>query len=455
MLFHNKGNGHFEDITEASGAGDRGYGMGVACGDYSGDGYVDMFVTNVGANALYRNVGDRTFENVTATTGTGDPLWGTSAAFLDYDNDGDLDIFTTNYLFWTSTSEIDCNSAYSERDYCSPRNYATPTQDLLLRNEDGASFKNVSVESGIASKVFGNGLGVAPGDFDRNGFVDIYVANDLLPNRLWNNQGDGTFIEDALLAGCAVNMNGVAEAGMGVVAHDLHQDGDLDLFMTHLRGQSNTFYLNNKGSFIDYTTSLGLAAPSLQYTGFGVGFADFDQDGRDDIFVANGRVTAGTPSYDPNDIYAEPNQVLRNLSDETFEEIPDCGLATPLYGNTRGAAFGDFDNDGDIDVVCLDNGSRLKLLCNVASEGHWMQIRAINKAGNDDYGAMIRVGEGEHVTWRQVQPAYSFCSSNDVRAHFGLGTRSGPQKAFIRWADGTEQEFPGLEVDRVHVLRRE
>ena len=456
VFFHNAGNGTFEDTTDHVGLGDRGYGMGVACGDFSGDGKVDIYVTNVGPNTLYRNKGDGTFADVTEETGTGDALWGTSTAFLDYDRDGDLDLFVTNYLFWRAENEIACNSTYAQIDYCSPRNYNTPTQDLLLRNENGQTFKDVSVEAGFRNgKVFGNGLGVAPADFDGNGYVDIYIANDLTANRLWNNQGDGTFLEDALLAGCAVNIDGVQEAGMGVIAHDFQNDGDFDLFMTHLRGQTNTFYLNHGGgSFVDSTTTLGLATPSREYTGFGVGFGDFDQDGIDDLFIANGRVTAGMPSYNPDDIYAEPNQVLRGIAGDSFQEVPDCGLETPVYGNTRGAAFGDYDNDGDVDIACLDNGSRLKLLRNVAKTGNWMQIRALKASEADDLGAVVRVGEPDQAIWRQVQPCFSFCSSNDIRAHFGLGKRTAPQPVMVRWSDGVEQEFAGLEVNRLHVLKR-
>ena len=457
-FYANQGDGTFIDDTERTGLGDKSYGMGVACGDYDGDGKVDIYVTNVGPNTLYRNRGDGTFDDVTEATDAGshEALWGTSTAFFDYDRDGDLDIYVANYLIWSAQTEVKCDSTYAKPDYCSPRNYNTPSMDTLLRNEGGETFTDVSIEAGIQNgKVFGNGLGVAPGDFDGNGYCDIYVANDLTENRLWANQGDGTFVEDGLVAGCAVNIDGVQEAGMGVIAHDFQHDGDLDLFLTHLRTQTNTFYLNQgKGMFVDATTTLGLAAPSLEFTGFGVGFADFDQDAIDDLFIANGRVTVGSKAYDPDDIYAEPNQILRGLEDDSFEEIPDCGLATPVYGNTRGAAFGDYDNDGDVDIACLDNGSRIKLLRNVASRGHWMLLRALKASGADDHGAMIRVGEGEKAIWRQVQPCFSFCSSNDVRVHVGLGDDASPRKVMVRWSDGTEQEFGPLEVDRLHELER-
>jgi len=451
-LFRNGTEGTFEDVTEIFGVGDRGYGMGCACADYDGDGDVDLYVTNLGANVLFQNAGG-SFTDTTKSTGTGHTGWGTSTAFLDYDRDGDLDLFVTNYLNWAESREIDCSTTYSALDYCSPKNYNAPAQDVLYRNEGGTRFTDVTEAAGVVT--FGNGLGVVPGDFDNNGFVDIYVANDLMPNRLWSNQGDGTFRDDALIAGCAVNMNGVAEAGMGVVAHDFQDDGDLDLFMTHLNAQSNTFYLNEEGSFVDETIALGLSSPSLQYTGFGVGFADFDRDGRDDIFIANGRVAAGTPTFDPLDIYAEPNLLFRGLDGAGFEEVSHCGLRKPVVGNTRGAAFGDVDNDGDIDVALLENGSRLKLLRNVyPSTGSWILIRALERSGGVAIGARVGVGEPGKERWRQIQPGYSYCSSNDPRAHFGLGAEKGTIGVRIQWADGQMQDYGSLALNAIHSLRR-
>ncbi len=451
-LFHNLGDGTFANVTKTRGGGDPGYGMGCAAGDTDGDGDTDFYVTNLGPNTLYRN-DDGHLIDASLSSGTAHEGWGTSTVFLDHDNDGDLDLFVTNYLNWNAAREIDCSTIYSALDYCSPKNYNAPAQDVLYRNEGGGRFQDVTQVAGITG--FGNGLGVAVGDFDANGHVDIYVANDLMANRLWANQGDGTFVDDALIAGCAVNMNGVAEAGMGVVAHDLQNDGDLDLFMTHLNAQSNTFYLNEGGGFVDETISLGLAAPSLQYTGFGVGFGDFDNDGLDDIFVANGRVAAGRPFFRPMDAYAEPNLLLRGLENGRFQEIPGCGLAAPVYGNTRGAAFGDYDDDGDIDVALLENGSRLKLLRNtLGSNANWIRIRVLEGSGGDAIGARVAIGPKSSRRWRHIQPGYSYCSSNDPRAHFGLGSSSKAIEVHVIWSDGTSHSFGTLSANRSHTLRR-
>lgn len=309
-------------------------------------------------------------------------------------------------------------------------------------------------ESGIAA-AFGNGLGATHGDFDLNGYIDIYVANDLVPNQLWMNQGDGTFLNRALLAGCAVNKNGKAEAGMGVAAEDVDQDGDLDLFMTHLRDQSNTLYLNNDGLFTDRTAKSGLGSASVKFTGFGMGFADFDHDGIVDVYVANGRVAHRKPTFDEDDIYAEPNQVFRGTGGGFFEELlPRGGTAEPLFENSRGMAFADCDGDGDIDIALSDNESSVRLLRNIAADGHWVRLRVLDAAGVDAIGARVRLDCGGDTLWRQVQTAFSYCSASDPAVHFGLGDRSTIDSIRVHWADGTSETFPGVAVDGQHELRR-
>jgi len=269
--------GIFEDVTDSSGTGHTGYGMGVAAGDYDRDGDLDFYVTNVGANVLYRNEGDGTFNDVSTSEGVDHPGWGASAAWLDFDLDGDLDLFVTNYVNWSPAQELECSDGGYERDYCHPRHFKAPAADVLYRN-DGGRFTNVSETAGIW-KARGYGLGVVSGDFNADGWPDLYVANDGMPNQLWINGGDGTFADRALITGTAVNLSGTAEAGMGVAVADLEDDGDLDLFVTHLRGETNTLYLNEGGIFEDVTAMTGLAAPSVALTGFGTGFVDFDNDG--------------------------------------------------------------------------------------------------------------------------------------------------------------------------------
>ena len=454
-LLRNRADGTFEDVTEGSGAADRGYGMGCAFGDVDGDGRLDVFVSNVGPNVLLRNEGELSFEDVTAAAGVGDPRWGTSSAFLDYDTDGDLDLFVVNYLGWSKDREIPCSSSYGPQDYCNPNNYGAPAADVLYRNDGKGSFTNVSSAAGI-SRAFGNGLGVATGDFDGNGRPDVYVANDLMANQLWLGQPDGTFRDDALLAGCALDQNGEVEAGMGVLAMDVENDGDLDLFMTHLRAETNTFYLNEGQTFADQTASMGLSTPSYSFTGFGVGAADFDHDGRLDLYVTNGRVTFGRPLFRDDAPFAEPDQLFRGLASHGFEEVsPRAGLAGEHYNNGRGLALGDYDNDGDVDVAISNNGGEAKLLRNVRASGSgWIGVRVVTSEGRDALGALVGIGgEGEGRQWRQVQAAYSYCSSNDPRVHFGLGARTGTVEVEVRWLDGTRERFGPLEAGRYHTVQ--
>lgn len=444
-LFANDGAGVFSDVTEGSGATDLGYGMGCACADYDGDGWTDIYVTNVGQNSLLKNSGDGRFKETASAAGVGDEGWGTSCAFLDYDRDGDLDLFITNYLNWSESVEIDCMSAFGEPDYCHPNNYNSPAQDVLYRNEGDGTFKDVTQASGI-STAYGNGLGVAPGDFNNDGFIDIYVANDMTSNQLWMNQQDGSFKESGLLSGCAVNGEGAAEAGMGVVAFDADNDSDLDLYVTHLREQTNTLYLNQGGGFTDKTSIVGLAGPSLRYTGFGTGAADFDQDGILDLYAANGRVGKWRPQFLDDDAYAEPDQLYKGQGRARFKEVkPLGGTAEPYYATSRGMAFLDADGDADLDVVVGDNHGRVRLLMNVApSQGSGLLINVLNADGAAAVGAIVTVTAGETTLTRLVQPAFSYCSSSDPRVHFGLGEYTGPLDLQVLWVDGEVTLQEGL-----------
>ncbi|MDP6521057.1 MAG: CRTAC1 family protein [Planctomycetota bacterium] len=458
-LYRGKGDGSFADVTEEAGVGDAGYGMGFAVGDTDGDGDQDLFVSNVGRNVLYRNNGDGSFTDVSAASDLEHEGWTTSCAFLDYDRDGDLDLFAANYVNWSPGVEIPCRSHYGDRDYCHPNNYNSPTSDLLYENDGNGHFTDVSRRAGLTEN-FGNGLGVAVADFDANGYPDVYVANDLLANQLWMNQGDGTFKDEALLAGCAVNMNGTAEAGMGVAAVDIENDGDMDLFMTHLRDETNTCYVNRGGFFSDKTSLTGLGGPSIRFTGWGMGFADFNHDGERDTYVANGRVGIWMPEYDTVDRYAEPNLLFRGLPGGGFEEVlPRGGVAVPLVHNTRATAYGDMDGDGDIDVLVVDNDGPVRLLENTApDQGHFLQLRVLDAHGFDAVGARVELpgpAAGQRPTqWRGVQVAYSYCASHDPRVHFGLGSASQAASVTVHWIEGQAEVFGPLEVDRSHTLRQ-
>ena len=460
-LYRNQGDGSFR-FVEGSGAEDPGYGMGCACADADGDGKTDLFVTNVGPNTLYRNRHGQgsgpVFEDVTAAAGVGDPAWGTSASFFDADSDGDLDLFVTNYVRWSAEIEIDCRSPFDEPDYCAPNNYDAPTRDLLYRNEGDGRFTDVSEAAGL-SAAFGNGLGVVTGDLDQDGRIDVYVANDLMPNQLWINRGELVFADRALYAGCAVNMDGIAQAGMGIVAVDVEGDFDLDVFITHLREETNTLFMNEKGLFSDHTAQFALGAASLPYTGFGTDVADFDHDGVLDVFVANGAVTRNRVRFDPDDPYAEPVLFQRGVAagalGVSFVEVPGGGSDPPSIGNGRGAAFGDLDNDGDLDVVVVDNGARVRLLENLrGANGHWIQLSVLERTGADALGAQVLLEGGGKTFRRDVQSDGSYCAASDPRVHVGLGASSSALTASVRWVDGASEEFGPLETDRFHVLRR-
>lgn len=452
-LFRNRGDGTFEDVTESARVGDRGYGMGCACGDFDRDGDIDLYVTNVGPNVLYANNGDGTFTDITESAGVGDPSWGSSTTFVDCDGDGFLDIFVANFVVWSPARELKCGPDADHQDYCSPKNYQTPAPDVLYHNNGDGTFTDVSEAAGLRAD-FGNGLGVVSGDFNRDGLTDLYVANDGMPNQLWINTGNGKFRNDALLSGCALNGVGAAEASMGIIAIDIENDGDLDFFLSHLRNESNTFYRNDGGLFEDVTARLGLSAPSLPYTGFGLGIVDFDHDGHLDIYIANGRVTRQDTSHDPADPYAEPNQLFRGAEGGRFEGlVPNGGTATSLIKNSRGAAFGDIDNDGDMDVVIVNVAAQVHVLRNIAgSRGSSIMFRVLNQYGGDAIGASVKITTGTRHQWRTVQISYSYCASNDPRVHFGLGDATTIDDVTVRWSFDRTESFGPFVAGKTYEL---
>jgi hypothetical protein len=454
-LFRNLGGGRFEDVTERAGIRESAYGMGCTVGDCDGDGDQDLFVSNVGPDVLWRNEGDGTFTDATAEAGVGHEGWGTSCGFFDPDADGDLDLFVVNYIRWSASTELECKSNYGERDYCAPVNYDRPAQSVLFRNEGGGRFTDVSAEAGLSS-AFGNGLGLALADFDGDRFLDAYVSNDGMPNQLWINQRDGRFADRAVGAGAAVNRNGAAEASMGTVPVDLDEDGWMDLFVANLRGETNTVYLNKKGRFVDRTPVTGLTLSSLQFTGFGDGFFDFDLDGALDLYVVNGRVGSWRPVFREDDPYAEPNQLFRGLGGLKWEEVlPQGGTAELLVGNSRGAAFADYDDDCDVDVAYSDNHSTLKLLRNVAPrKGGWIGFALLDAHGAPVPGATAEIKAGGRTFRRMVAICSSFCSANDPRLHVGLGATTKVDAVRVVWPGGASEEFGPFEPGAYHPLRR-
>ena len=474
-LFRNDSAGgrlKFRDVTEASGIRATGYGMGVAAGDFDNDGAVDLYVTNFGDDQLWKNDGACTFTDVTESAGVGLDEWSVSATFVDFDRDGWLDLFISAYVDFSLKTHKPCYSTSSARDYCGPRSY-NPLPDRLFHNlgrgvGGRVTFKDVSAVSGIAAE-FGGALGVIAADFDLDGWPDLYVANDQLPNQLWINQQRGDdgfvrFINEAALAGVAVNIDGAAEASMGVDAADFDGDGDDDIFLTHLNRQTNTIYVNEgDGWFSDKTLATGLGAPSVSFTSFGTAWVDIDNDGWLDLVVANGAVQVVEELALANDPFPlhQPNQLFRNLGNEKgsvrFEEITAAaGPAFELSEVSRGAAFADLDNDGDTDVVITNNNGPVRLLRNEGGANGWLGLRLVDpELKRDALGARVAVElEGGRTIWRRVRADGSFASANDPRILIGLGPRPKLQRLRVIWPDGSTEVWSDLTLGRYTTLRK-
>jgi hypothetical protein len=438
----------FEDVTEAAGLTATGYGMGAFAGDVDNDGDPDLYVTHLGPNRLWRNDGDGTFTDATAASGTDDRRWSTGASFVDYDLDGRLDLYVVNYVDFAPERNKECYAASSALDYCGPASYS-PHPDRLLRNRGDGAFEDVSVAARIAV-VSGPGLGVVAADFDRDSWPDLYVANDDTANFLWRNQGDGTFADEALLAGVAFNQAGEAEASMGVDAGDFDGDGDDDLFMTHIDDETNTLYLNDgRGVFEDRTAASGLGPPSRGMTGFGAAWFDADNDGRLDLLTVNGHVRIDPLQAAAGEPYPllQSDQFFRNAGGGRFEEA--SAAAGPHFAERavgRGAAFGDVDNDGDTDVLVTRNNGPVRLLINQTGGGNrWIGLRLVTApGGRDAYGARValRLADGRTL-WRRARADGSYLVSNDPRVLAGLGAGGELTGITVHWPDGAVESWPG------------
>jgi hypothetical protein len=463
-LFRNElvpsGKLQFTDVTEKSRVGHIGYGMGVATGDYDNDGDLDLYLTCFGSNVLYRNNGNGTFTDVTREAGVDDPRWSSSASFVDYDRDGDLDLFVCNYIDFTIKGNKQCFAPTGERDYCSPAAYR-PVPDRLFRNEGQGKFVDATQNSGIGS-AFGPGLGVTCADFNGDGWIDIYVANDGAANLLWINKANGTFEESGLIAGAAYSADGVARAGMGVSAGDFDNDGDDDLLVTNLTKEGSTLYRNNgRGQFDDATIEFNMAQPSFLSTGFGVAWFDYDNDGSLDLFTANGAVTLLPSLRGEAYPFHQLNQLFHNEGAKGkigFREITSAaGPALQLSEVSRGAAFGDLDNDGDIDILVTNNNGPGRLLINqAASRNHWLQIKLIGvKDNRDGIGAKVFVTrQNSKPLWGRVHTDGSYLSAGDLRVHFGLGSDSKIDSVGAVWPNGTEEIWSNVKIDGINTFRQ-
>jgi hypothetical protein len=456
-LFRNDGKLRFTDVTGPSGLGLRAYGMGTAVGDYDNDGDLDLFVTSFGPDTLFRNNGDGTFTDATGEAGVSDPLWSTSAAFFDYDRDDDLDLFVANYLDFSIADNKVCHDPVGARDYCSPRAFrAVP--DRLYRNDGRGHFVNVTEPAGIA-RADGNGLGVTVGDYNGDGWLDLYVANDATPNQLWINRHDGTFVDEGLLSGSALNAAGNPEGSMGVASGDFDRDGDEDLFVTNIIGETFVLYVNDGHAvFEDARVRAGLARPTAGFTGFGTEWFDYDNDGWLDLFVANGAVNIIEAQRGQPSPYRMQNQLFRNTGRGVFEETTAAaGPALARAEISRGAAFGDIDNDGDTDIVVTNNNGPVRLLVNQTNgRQHWLQVRLQQDAGQR-FALGARIGlerAGTPTLWRRVRTDGSYLSASDVRVHFGLGTSTAIDAVIVEWPNGARERWKSPTADRVHTLRR-
>jgi len=456
-LYRNNGNGTFTNVTERAGVGAEGiFAMGIVVGDYDNDGDEDLYVIGYGRSILYRNDGNGHFTDVTeAAHAANAGVWGSSGAFFDFDKDGYLDLVIANYVDWSPGNNLYCGeNRPGYRSYCHPNKHG-PVAPTLLRNKGDGTFEDVTVRSGLAKKP-GNGLGIVTFDYNGDGLQDIFIANDSMPNSLFRNKGNGTFEEVGLASGVAVSENGENEAGMGVDAADYDGDGLPDLFLTHLDFELNRLYRNTRTStFEDVTMASGLGYQAFQMSGFGARFVDYDNDGKRDLFIANGHVLDNIQLFHPKTTFAEPKLVFRNMG-RKFENVTarlGSDLAVPRP--SRAAAFADYDNDGDIDVVVGNSGQAPQLLRNDGgNHNHWLEIQLVGvKSNRDGVGAKAMLKAGSFTSVDERKGGMSYQSAHDPRLHFGLGLHDQVDSVEVVWPSGVIDRLGRMPADRVIVVR--
>ncbi len=446
--------GVFVDVTTSANVGDTRYGLGAVAADYNSDGYRDLYVTNFGKNVLYRNNGDGTFTDVTEQAAVGCPLLSASAAFADIDRDGDLDLYVCNYVEYALETDIPCYYKNTLRIYCGPNEYHG-IADVLYRNNGDGTFTDITKSAGVYEPTT-RGLGVVFTDINGDGWLDIYVANDMSPNTLFVNQGDGTFQEEGVLRGVAYNGDGLANGSMGIDAGDYDNDGDIDLWVSNFSLEANCLMQNDgEGYFEDVTFDTNLADPSFYALGFGTRFIDFDNDGWLDLLVGNGHIWDNVKQIDAKMSYAQPVQLFRNNGGKRADSIDfteitaEAGLNEAHYV-VRGMLFGDIDTDGDVDVVlCQSNRPTVILSNEVGNANAWLTVKLVGTDGNTDaIGAQVQVETDGITLVREVICGASYLSGNDLRLTFGLGSATQIDNLQIRWHNGEIQQLGQMPVRR-------
>ncbi|GAC1474103.1 MAG: hypothetical protein NVSMB9_23860 [Isosphaeraceae bacterium] len=442
-------------MTKAAGVGFSGFTHGLAVGDINNDGFADLYLANLGPDVLYLNNGDGTFRNATSGSGIEGRLWSSAAAMLDYDNDGNLDIYVSCYGEWDDHAEhLFCGDAQKGlRMYCAPKTIR-PERHFLLHNRGDATFEDATESAGIL-RSDGRGMGVVAADLNDDGRIDLFVGNDGCPNFVFLNRGGGTFEDVSMTSGAAANESGFYQAGMGVDAEDVNGDGLPELFITTYRGEYKTLFRNLDGrNFQDVSASAGIVKDSMPDVGWGCALADFDSDGWPDLMVVNGHVDDNLIELGRDDApYAELSRVWRNRGDGVFRLVQDAGpfFSTPRVA--RGAAFGDLDNDGDIDVVVSLMDGRPALLLNESPPRSWVGLELVGRHSNRSaVGAAVTVSAGGHVIHRQVKGGGSYLSANDPRLVIGLGSATKVDRVQVRWPGGARSEKRGIETGRFHPI---
>lgn len=456
-LYRNNGNGTFTDVTRAAGLQFEFYGMGCAIADYDNDGYPDIYLTGLAQDRLFRNMGNGTFKDVTQQAGLGNPDFGTAAAWLDYDKDGHLDLFVANYVVWTAETDIFCSLDGTNKAYCTPESYRG-VSPRLYRNLGNGKFQDVTARAGLLDD--GNkGLGVAILDYNQNGWPDILLANDTRPNKLWENQGNGTFREVGLLAGVAYSEDGVARGAMGIDAGDYDHCGYPSIVIGNFSNEMVSLYHNEgNGFFIDEAPTSVVGPSSLLTLAFGAFFFDYNLNGFLDIYVANGHVEDDINRVQEKVTYAQPPHLFENVGGKGFREVTQSlggEFAAPRVA--RGAAFGDFDRDGDLDLVVTTNGGPARLFRNDGgNRNNWVTFRLEGVESNrDGIGAVVRVKGGELSQWATVKSGSSYLSQSQLWLTFGLAQASRIESVEVEWPSGKKQRFTNVPTNRFHRIHEQ